>query len=176
MVKRKWLVVSVLLLIITGISTIWWYWRAPYRVLNSFLKALETGDLNTLYNLTPAYERKYVGLDIRLIRHTYVNYLKPRFLNRYRLIWIQRASQLRYWWKHGREVSFFLWYRNDKGSLKVTAISVVKPLGEEEWRVPFSYFVYCVTKTLYGVDRVLEITRQLGYPVIADPQGSFFQQ
>lgn len=173
--KRKWLIVSVVVLIVS-VFVAWWHWQAPYRVLNSFLKALETGDLKTLYDLTPAYERKYVGLDIKLIQHTYTNYLEPRLLSKYRLVWIQRASRPRYWWKQDREVVFFLWYRGNEGQLKVTAVSVVRPLFEEKWKVPFSYFVYCVAKTLDGVDRALEITRQLGYQVIADPQGSFFQQ
>ncbi len=154
----------------------WWHWQAPYRTLNSFLRALEMGDLDTLYSLTPVYERKYVGLDLKLIRHTYTNYLKPRFLDKHHLVRIQKFPQLRHWWKHGREVPFFLWYQDDKGQQKVTAVSVVRPLGEEEWKVPFSYFVYCVTKTLYGADRALEIAQQLGYSVIADPQGGVIQK
>lgn len=178
MFKRRWFWVA-LIIVACAIGVWWWQWRAPYHTLIVFLRALEAGDFDTLYALTPSYERKYVKIDTKLIRHTYANYLKPLFLSKYRLIRIQRISHSSYspeLWVRSREVPFFLWYQDNQGQLKVTAASVVRPIGEKGWKVPFSYFVYCVTKTLYGVDRVFKVMQQLGYPTFVSPVGGIVQE
>jgi len=149
MPKRKWLrglLWAAVLGLLIGLIW-WWQWRAPYRTLMAFLNALEKGDIETLYNLTPPKERRLKIITPELIQQTYHYLLKPLLLNHYKLVGIKRLS-------YNGAVKFILYYRDEKGNEinPPLIVFVSRPPNERQWYIPFSYFVFTTAHSLIGFD------------------------
>lgn len=141
-------------LIITGIW--WWRWQSPYKTLLTFLRALERGDLETIYNLAPSKERNYRIITPELIQKTY-NLLLRQLVSNYRLVRIQRTSLHSLkpeFWIYSRAVRFYLYYCDDKGNFinPPLVVYVTYPPDDRCWRIPFSYFVFTTAHSLIGFD------------------------
>jgi hypothetical protein len=153
-VKFTLIILSIALVII---GVWWWQWQAPYRTLMTFLSALEKGDINTLYALSPPKERELKIINLELIRYTYKKLLRPLLLDRYRLIDIKRTSpgsmkpEL---WIRNVAVRFYLRYQDSQGNeiKPPLVVYVTRPPGERRWYVPFSYCVFTTAHSLIGFD------------------------
>ncbi len=146
----------------------WWYWQAPSRVVRKFLRALEAGDIQTIYNLTPKrYEQQLCGLTPELIEKTYQKILKP-LLSEYRLVKVHRASRsspIPEIWLRSHEVPFWLWFRNRQGKTLFTGVHAVW-YRDEGWRVPWGIFVWKLLIAAYGREQADVLMIGLGYDLI----------
>ncbi len=126
----------------------WWQWYAPYRTLKVFLSALERGDVNTLYSLSPPKERQLKIITPDLIRTTYQTLLRPRLLERYQLVRIKRGSP------EDAAVVFYLYYQDEQGNeiKPPLVVFIIRPPGERRWYIPFSYYVFTTAHSLIGFD------------------------
>ncbi len=173
---NKCLIIIASLVIVSIVFAGWWhYWQAPYRTLKTFLRALEVGDIKTLYDLTPPHERKQANVTPELIEKTYKELLKP-LLSEYRLVRIQRTSAKNPWIPEilikDIHVPFWLWYRNAEGKTLFTAAHVMRYPGEKGWKIPFGLFVWKLGIAAYGRERIDEMLMRLGYDLIADYRGT----
>ena len=167
--RKQVLTLSVIGITVILVGVWWWIWQAPYRTLTIFVNALYTGDVKTIYELTPAHEREQAGVDKELIARTYRQFLNPLLHQRYlreRLIHIQRESSRN---TRPREVLFYLWFQDEKYPL---VVYLCRPPDRQGWKVPFSYFVWLTAKGLYGNPN--PVMRQLGYEKVATTDGSVF--
>jgi len=153
--RKRFLFVSGMVLLVIGVW--WWQWQAPYRTLMTFLVALEKGDIETLYALTPQAEREYKIVTPDLIRKTYQYLLRPQLIERYQLVRIERTSpkgpkpEI---WIRSVAVRFYLYYQDAKGN-KIEpplVVYVTRPPEDRRWRIPFSYYVYTTAHSLIGFD------------------------
>lgn len=90
--RKKGIVVLVSIALLVRVW--WWQWQAPYRTLTIFLDALQRGDIDTLYALTPEHERRYISSE--LIARAYKQVIKPHLLSGKTLDRIHRTSQRRF--------------------------------------------------------------------------------
>ncbi len=179
--RKKALLIVAVALIAVGVW--WWQWQAPYRTLTAFLDALQKGDVSSLYDLTPTYERRFVTPE--LIAHAYKRVIRPYLLEGKEIDRIWRTSLRRMflpelWLGRVRAVRFYIWFRDQQGRKQMTAVIVQRPPFEERWRVPFSTFLI---NTLVGIhvlqggspnkafDRAFEIAHRLGFKFVASPEG-----
>lgn len=150
------------------VAIYWWHWQAPSRTLRLFLRALQVGDIQTLYNLTPKrYERQICGLTPDLIDKTYQRILKP-LLSEYRLVGIRRTSRsslIPEIWLRSHEVPFWLWFRNSQGKTLFTTAHVVW-YHDEGWVVPWGIFVWKLLIAAYGREQADILMVGLGYDLI----------
>lgn len=165
-------------LIVMGIVLVgwWYYWQAPYRTLKKFLHALEVGDIETLYALTPLHERKHANVTPELMEKTYKHFLKP-LLSEYRLVRIHRASRrspLPEIIIKDIEVPFWLWFKNSEGKTLLTAAQVIRYPGDKDWKVPFSLFVWKLAIAACGREQGDATLVRLGYDLVAGARGDVF--
>ncbi len=160
MQRRRWksglIGLSVVAVMVIGV---WWrQWSAPYRTLMTFLAALEKGDLDTVYALTPSQERAKGIITPELVRRTYEHLLRPRWLERYRLVRIERTSPKGDMppeiWVRSVAVRFVLHYRDAQGNALEPPLIVYasRPPQDKGWRIPFSYFVFIAAHRLIGFE------------------------
>ncbi len=174
--EHKCLVITSLIAMGIVIVGWWYYWQAPYRTLKKFLHALEVGDIETLYALTPPHERKHANVTHELMEKTYRHFLKP-LLSEYRLVRIQRAPK---WGPLPEliikdiEVPFFLWFKNSEGKTLFTMAQVIRYPGDRGWKIPFSLFVWKLAIAAYGRGQGDETLVHLGYDLVAGARGDVF--
>jgi len=90
--KIKWIYVGLICFVLFAVIGFWWWqWQAPYRTLRNFLKALQHGDIETLYGLSLDKEKE-LGLTKEVIARIYRQCLKPVF-NHHHLIKIERQDR-----------------------------------------------------------------------------------
>lgn len=172
----RW-VLAICLVILIAAGVWWWHWQAPRRTFNVFIDALAKGDINRLYELMPAYERKFISID--LVRRAYYDVIKPYLLSQRRLVRIWRTASYfsehrgtfpELYLRHVRVVRFYLWFQDDKGDNRLTVVVVQRPPDEEKWRVPFSTFVYNTCLILWG-EKADQIMAKMGFKMIAHMYG-----
>ncbi len=154
--KTSFIALSVVVVMVIGVW--WWQWQAPYRTLMTFLAALEKGDLDTVYALTPSQERTKGIITPELVRRTYDHLLRPQWLERYRLVRVERTSphgdmppEI---WVRSVAVRFVLHYRDAQGNAlePPLIVYVSRPPQDKGWRIPFSYFVFIAAHRLIGFE------------------------
>jgi hypothetical protein len=169
--KRKLAYIITLSIMVIIVTIYWWHWQAPYRKLRLFLRALEVGDIQTLYNLTPKrYERQICGLTLELIDKTYQQVLKPLF-REYRLVSIRRTSRsspIPEIWIRSYVVPFRLRFHNSQGKTLFTVAEVIW-YREEVWTVPWGIFVWKLLIAAYGREQADVLMVGLGYDLIHGP-------
>jgi len=163
--------VLVIVAIIVGVW--WWRWSAPYRTLTVFINALYSGDVKTLYALTPEHERRILNME--LINRLYLQIIKPLLGDEFpqsSMTRVQRSSErpgiVNYLWP--KLVIFYLWFKDhDKPFVVYTYL-----YRQQGWKVPFTYFVWLNAKGLYGDDTANFMMRRLGCLRVATPGGGTF--
>ncbi len=166
--RRRLVYIITLSSVVMVVAIYWWHWQAPYRKLRLFLRALETGDIQTLYSLTPKrYERQICGLTPELIDKTYQQVLKPLF-SEYRLVYIRRTSMsglIPEIWIRSHVVPFQLKFRNRQGKTLFVLADVVW-YHDEGWVVPWGIFVWKLLINTYGREQADVLMVGLGYDLI----------
>jgi len=156
--RRKAFFAALSVVMVMAIWVWWRQWSAPYRALMTFLNALERGDLDTVYALTPSQERAKGIITPELVRRTYEHLLRPRWLERYRLVQVERPSPKNDGppeiWVRSVAVQFVLHYRDAQGNTinPPLIVYVSRTPQDREWRIPFSYFVFLTAHRLIGFE------------------------
>jgi len=173
--KRTRLKIIFCCIVITILIGVWyWHWQAPYRTLISFLRALEQGDVDTIYALS-SYKERNLGLTKELVERSYYQFLKPILIKQYQLMRIRRISVTSLkpeLWIRQYSVPFVLYFLSADSKRIIVLSPVVRYPGEYRWCIPFSYFVYRTANAIYN-DRLksFELLHKLGFKVILNDLG-----
>jgi hypothetical protein len=119
----------------------WWQWQAPYRTLIVFLRALQEGDINTLYALSLDKERE-LGLTKESVERIYHSCLKPALSHR-RIVKIERQDKRLL--IREASISFLLWF---EGLNRPIVVGVTRWPGTRKWRISFSAFAMSIARFL----------------------------
>lgn len=161
----KWLVGSGIVCLVI-IVIWWWQWQAPYWTLNNFLKALQQGDIDTIYSLSLDKERK-LGLTKEVIKRIYYRCLKP-VLDRHHLIKIERQNKSLL--IREASIPFLLWFEELNRPI---VVGVVRWPGTQNWRISFSAFSMSITRLSVEDDyQRYKLFKNLGLRFWVSPNGS----
>ncbi len=163
--KTKWAIgFGVTCFIVIGIW--WWKWQEPYRVLSAFLKALQQGDIDTVYTLSLDKEKE-LGLTQDIVKSIYYQCLKPA-LTHHRLIKIERQNKNLLICE--ASITFRLWF---EGLNRPILVGVTQWPGTRKWRISFSSFTIGITRFFLVKDdyQCYRLFRNLGLKFRVSPQG-----
>lgn len=164
--RHHWFFLITCLLLV--ILSWWWVKQAPYRVAKKFLIALQSGDIQTLYELSDPYERNLIKLKPENFRAAYDIFFRNFFQSWYFEEIRPHISMRRFilTLSSHNHYPFVVTFKNEKGQFYK---SLIVPRWTEDkwsvfygrWRVSFGNFVYFFHMQSQPISRQLAVLKGL---------------